>query len=213
MSHVDHIRSYYESLNSGDAEAVAAHFTEDAVHYYTRLGPHEGAETIGGYAAFAVANIEGRWHLENAIEGGRPGRDRVDDDLAPPGDRRGAPRPRRRVVPDPRRQDRRGPRLPPRRQEEPAGRPARLRPRGPRATRCSRASRPQRRRGDPEGRRGDLTDCAPASCRVAWRAPRRWSCRRAAGCRTSASPLRAIWAPWCRESLRRRSPRWRRPGR
>ena len=70
MSHVDHIRSYYESLNSGDADAVAAHFTEDAVHYYTRLGPHEGAETIGGYAAFAVENIEGRWHLENAIEQG-----------------------------------------------------------------------------------------------------------------------------------------------
>ena len=70
MSHVDHIRSYYESLNTGDADAVAAHFTEDAVHYYTRLGPHEGAETIGGYAAFAVEQIEGRWHLENAIEQG-----------------------------------------------------------------------------------------------------------------------------------------------
>jgi ketosteroid isomerase-like protein len=70
MGHVDHIRSYYESLNTGDAEAVAAHFTEDAVHYYTRLGPHEGAGTIGGYAAFAVKEIEGRWHLENAIEQG-----------------------------------------------------------------------------------------------------------------------------------------------
>jgi ketosteroid isomerase-like protein len=70
MSHTDHIRSYYESLNTGDADAVAAHFTEDAVHYYTRLGPHEGAGTIGAYAAFAVENIEGRWHLENAIEQG-----------------------------------------------------------------------------------------------------------------------------------------------
>ncbi len=47
MSHVDHIRSYYEALNTGDADAVSAHFTDDAVHYYTRLGPHEGAETIG----------------------------------------------------------------------------------------------------------------------------------------------------------------------
>ena len=70
MSHADHIKSYYESLNSGDAEAVAAHFTEDAVHYYTRLGPHEGSEAIGRYAAFAVEKIEGRWHLENAIEQG-----------------------------------------------------------------------------------------------------------------------------------------------
>lgn len=39
MSHVGHIRSYYGSLDAGDAEAVAAHFTVDAVHYYTRLGP------------------------------------------------------------------------------------------------------------------------------------------------------------------------------
>ena len=68
-SHVDHIRSYYEALNSGDAEAVAAHFTPDATHYYTRLGPHEGAETIGRYAALAVESIEGHWTVENALEG------------------------------------------------------------------------------------------------------------------------------------------------
>lgn len=70
MSHVDHIRSYYESLNSGDAEAVAAHFTEDAVHYYTRLGPHEGAKTIGDYAALGVGSIDAQWYVENAIEQG-----------------------------------------------------------------------------------------------------------------------------------------------
>jgi ketosteroid isomerase-like protein len=68
-SRVDHIRSYYEALNTGDAEAVARHFTDDATHYYTRLGPHEGAETIGGYAALAVKSIEGRWIVENALEG------------------------------------------------------------------------------------------------------------------------------------------------
>ena len=68
MSHVDHIRSYYESLNTGDAEAVSAHFTDDAVHYYTRLGPHEGAETIGRYAALGVESIDAQWHIENAIE-------------------------------------------------------------------------------------------------------------------------------------------------
>ncbi len=70
MSHVDHIRSYYESLNTGDAEAVAAHFTEDAVHYYTRLGPHEGAKTIGDYAALGVGSIDAQWYVENAIEQG-----------------------------------------------------------------------------------------------------------------------------------------------
>ena len=44
---LDHVRSYYDALNTGDADRVAEHFTEDATHYYTRLGPHEGArETI-----------------------------------------------------------------------------------------------------------------------------------------------------------------------
>ena len=42
IANLDHIRSYYEALNSGDVELVASHFTDDAIHYYTRLGPHEG---------------------------------------------------------------------------------------------------------------------------------------------------------------------------
>ena len=70
MSHTDHVRSYYEALNSGDAERVAGHFTDDAVHYYTRLGPHEGAETIGRYAALGVETIDAQWYIENAIEQG-----------------------------------------------------------------------------------------------------------------------------------------------
>jgi ketosteroid isomerase-like protein len=69
MANLDHVRSYYEALNSGDAELVASHFTEDAVHYYTRLGPHEGSATIAGYAAWAVANIDGQWQLQHGIEG------------------------------------------------------------------------------------------------------------------------------------------------
>jgi hypothetical protein len=68
MSRLEHVRSYYQALNTGDAERVSAHFTEDAVHYYTRLGPHEGGNTIGEYAAFAVANIDGQWYLEHGIE-------------------------------------------------------------------------------------------------------------------------------------------------
>jgi len=69
MSHIDHIRSYYEALNSGDADRVAAHFTPDATHYYTRLGPHEGAETIGQMTDLAVKSIEAHWTVENALEG------------------------------------------------------------------------------------------------------------------------------------------------
>ena len=68
-SRVDHIRSYYEALNTGDAEAVARHFTDDATHYYTRLGPHEGAETIGQMTDLAVKSIEAQWFVENALEG------------------------------------------------------------------------------------------------------------------------------------------------
>jgi ketosteroid isomerase-like protein len=67
---IDHIRSYYEALNTGDPDRVAAHFTDDATHYYTRLGPHEGARTIGEHTKWAVENIDGQWHIDNAIEDG-----------------------------------------------------------------------------------------------------------------------------------------------
>jgi len=73
---MDHVRSYYEALNSGDPERVAAHFTDDAVHYYTRLGPHEGAATIGEHTKMAVEQLEGRWFIENGIED--PGEDTED---------------------------------------------------------------------------------------------------------------------------------------
>ena len=67
---LDHVRSYYEALNSGDAGRVADHFTDDATHYYTRLGPHEGARTIGDHTNWAVENIEGQWFVENGVEDG-----------------------------------------------------------------------------------------------------------------------------------------------
>ena len=69
MSLGDHIRSYYEALNTGDAEEVSRHFTADAVHWYTRLGPHRGAKEIGDNAAWAVREVEGQWHLEHLVEG------------------------------------------------------------------------------------------------------------------------------------------------
>ena len=67
---LEHVRSYYDALNTGDSRAVADHFTADAVHYYTRLGPHEGAKTIGDHTHWAVNNIDGQWHIDNAIEDG-----------------------------------------------------------------------------------------------------------------------------------------------
>ena len=67
---LDHVRSYYDALNSGDPERVAEHFTDDAVHYYTRLGPHRGAPTIGEHTKAAVDRLEGRWAIEDAVDDG-----------------------------------------------------------------------------------------------------------------------------------------------
>jgi len=67
---LDHIHSYYRALNTGDPDRVADHFTDDAVHYYTRLGPHEGARTIGEHTKWAVENIDGQWVVENGVEDG-----------------------------------------------------------------------------------------------------------------------------------------------
>jgi ketosteroid isomerase-like protein len=68
-SRLDHVRSYYAALNTGDADAVAAHFTDDAVHYYTRREPHVGARAIAENAALGVAHLGAQWTLEHAVEG------------------------------------------------------------------------------------------------------------------------------------------------
>ena len=70
LSNLDHIRSYYEALNTGDPELVASHFTDDATHYYTRLGPHEGARAIAENAKWGVENADGQWWLDHGIEQG-----------------------------------------------------------------------------------------------------------------------------------------------
>jgi hypothetical protein len=48
---------------------VASHFTDDATHYYTRLGPHHGRE-IAENARWAVDNLEGCWWFEHGIADG-----------------------------------------------------------------------------------------------------------------------------------------------
>jgi hypothetical protein len=114
VGNLDQIRSYYEALNSGDPALVASHFTEDAVHYYTRLGPHEGAKAIGENTKWAVEQIEGQWHIEGGIEQG----DEACIEWT-------------MTWRDPKSDEKRT-RLPPRRPPQPAGRPARVRPRGSR---------------------------------------------------------------------------------
>ena len=65
-----HIRSYYRALNTGDVAEIARHFTGDAVHYYTRLGPHKGAQPIAENARWAVKNIDGQWSYEHGVATG-----------------------------------------------------------------------------------------------------------------------------------------------
>jgi methyltransferase len=69
-SNLDHVRSYYEALNTGDVERIAAHLTDDAVHYYTRLGPHQGARAIAENARWGVEQIDGQWFMEGGVEQG-----------------------------------------------------------------------------------------------------------------------------------------------
>ena len=68
---LEHVASYYDALNTGDADAVAAHFCDDAVHYYTRLGPHRGAAAISAHAKLGVERLDARWTLEHGIEDGK----------------------------------------------------------------------------------------------------------------------------------------------
>ena len=188
---IDHVRSYYEALNTGDADKVAEHFTEDAVHYYTRLGPHEGREAIAGYAAMGVEHIEGEWFLEDAIEDGERVVIEWTMTWRDPGVGRAAARPGHRVVRVPGREDLRGAGLPPRQQEEPSGQSARVRPRGSRLHDAvsTHTSIPEKRQPHPALHRGargaarvDPALRGEESC-----APTRSSGRTSAGFRTRCS--------------------------
>jgi ketosteroid isomerase-like protein len=68
MTPAQRVRAYYEDLNSGDAGRVARHFTEDAVHYYTRRDPHVGAQAIADNAVLAVTHLNAVWTCEHLVE-------------------------------------------------------------------------------------------------------------------------------------------------
>jgi ketosteroid isomerase-like protein len=63
----ERVRAYYDDLSSGDADAVARHFTDDAIHYYTRRAPHLGARQIADNAAAAVQYLNAVWTLESLV--------------------------------------------------------------------------------------------------------------------------------------------------
>src|SRR3954464_8723038 len=64
-----HVQGYYDALSRGDVDEVASFFTDDATHYYTRLGPHHGRE-IAENARWAIDNIDGQWHYEHGLDSG-----------------------------------------------------------------------------------------------------------------------------------------------
>jgi len=64
----ERVRAYYEDLNSGDADRVARHFTDDAVHYYTRREPHVGARAIADNAVHAVTHLNAIWTCAHLVE-------------------------------------------------------------------------------------------------------------------------------------------------
>jgi ketosteroid isomerase-like protein len=67
VSPQERVEAYYADLLRGDAAAVSAHFTPDAVHYYTRRDPDRGAEQIGTNAALAVEHLHAEWRLEHVV--------------------------------------------------------------------------------------------------------------------------------------------------
>ena len=68
MTPAERVRAYYEDLNSGDADRVARHFTDDAVHYYTRREPHVGARAIADNAVHAVTHLNAIWTCAHLVE-------------------------------------------------------------------------------------------------------------------------------------------------
>jgi ketosteroid isomerase-like protein len=61
------VTAYYEDLRTGDADRIARHFTEDAVHFFTRREPQRGGRFIAEQAALAVEHLQALWTLEHLV--------------------------------------------------------------------------------------------------------------------------------------------------
>ena len=64
------VRDYYSACDSGDADRIAAYFTEDAAHFYQRMDPQRSGRAIAEHFAAQAHDIEGRWVVENGVEQG-----------------------------------------------------------------------------------------------------------------------------------------------
>ncbi|HEU4973492.1 MAG TPA: nuclear transport factor 2 family protein [Baekduia sp.] len=67
MTPAERVTAYYDDLRTGDADRIARHFTEDAVHWFTRREPEHGARTIARDAALAVEQLGAVWTLEHLV--------------------------------------------------------------------------------------------------------------------------------------------------
>jgi len=71
------MREYFDACNRGDVEAVASHFTDDAVHYFPPgmyEGPFVGGRTIGEKWAQAVEELGSVWTVDEILTDPETGR-------------------------------------------------------------------------------------------------------------------------------------------
>ena len=64
------IRDYFEACNSGIVDRIAAHFEDDAIHYFPPgmyEGPFRGAETIARRWSKAVETFGSSWTVDQVI--------------------------------------------------------------------------------------------------------------------------------------------------
>lgn len=65
------IVGYFDACTSGDGDAVASHFTDDAVVYDTNHAPVRGAAVIGRFWSRIASKWQGAaWHCERLVTDG-----------------------------------------------------------------------------------------------------------------------------------------------
>ena len=61
------MRSYIKACNDADAEAIAAHFVPDAVHYFPGRPHWSGAETIGANFAKRIGETKQSYTVDQVV--------------------------------------------------------------------------------------------------------------------------------------------------
>ena len=64
------VQTYYDACNTADEAGLAAAFTPDATHYFTRLPAVSGAEQIATLWAAQQRRLDARWTVEHGLEAG-----------------------------------------------------------------------------------------------------------------------------------------------